>query len=436
MMTQEEFMDVLAMRRQGMTYTEIADETGYHPTTIAKWVREGGPPAGRIVGDEDRVIDEKWSARLLELLAGNKDLLATSLFEIVTAEGFAGSYPTVSRWVRSVRGPRFRRADQASVLIETGPGEEGQFDFADCSAWAQRVGLAPVLWCFGMILSWSRWRLWWFTTSTDRHHTFEGTVRFFEAIGGVPKISRTDRMGALGRSQGRRFELYPPALEFALHHGTEIRACQAGDAKRKGKVERPFRVLGESFLEELIVTGLPDDIDEMNRQARVWIDERAHSRIHRTTGVTPTERFATEHGFLGSLPARRFDTDYVETRRVHQVLPFIEWDTVRYSVPADCLGQLVEVRRRVDADQLTIAWAGRTVATHRIADAGTAEVWDPTHRAQAETAALNSTRPRRIQPVTSRAVVTTPPGRLVLPGGDYDVAAPDLTRYTRNGDST
>ena len=29
MMTQEEFMDVLAMRRQGMTYTEIADETGY-----------------------------------------------------------------------------------------------------------------------------------------------------------------------------------------------------------------------------------------------------------------------------------------------------------------------------------------------------------------------------------------------------------------------
>ena len=50
MMTQEEFMDVLAMRRQGMTYVEIADETGYHPTTIAKWVREGGPPTKRIVG--------------------------------------------------------------------------------------------------------------------------------------------------------------------------------------------------------------------------------------------------------------------------------------------------------------------------------------------------------------------------------------------------
>ena len=31
MMTQEEFMDVLAMRRRGMTYVEIAYETGYQP---------------------------------------------------------------------------------------------------------------------------------------------------------------------------------------------------------------------------------------------------------------------------------------------------------------------------------------------------------------------------------------------------------------------
>jgi len=436
MMTQEEFMDVLAMRRQGKSYVEIAAETGYHPATISRWVREGGPPAGRTLGDQDLVIDERWSARLLELLDGNKDLLATSLFEIIVAEGFCGSYPTVARWVRSVRGPRFKRADQASVPIETGPGEEAQFDFADCSAWAQRVGLAPVLWCFGMILSWSRWRLWWFTTSTDRHHTFEGTVRFFEAVGGVPKISRTDRMGALGQSQGRRFKLHPPALEFARHHGTEIRACQAGDAKRKGKVERPFRVLGESFLAELVVTGLPSDLDELNRQAQMWIDERSHSRIHRSTGVTPSQRFVAEHRFLGPLPRRRFDTDYVETRRVHQVLPFIEWDTVRYSVPADCLGQLVEVRRGVDSDQLTVAWAGRIVATHRIADAGTEVVWDPTHRAQAEKAALNSTRRRRIHVITSPAIVTAPVGRLVLPGGDYDVAAPDLARYTRNGDST
>lgn len=85
--------------------------------------------------------------------------------------------------------------------------------------------------------------------------------------GGVPKLARTDRMGALGSSQGRRFVLHSPTLEFARHHGVEIKACQAGDAKRKGKVERPFRDLKESFLEELVVTGVPDSIDELNDRA-------------------------------------------------------------------------------------------------------------------------------------------------------------------------
>ena len=101
-------MDVLAMKRVGMTYTEIASETGYHPATIAKWCREGGPPAARTVGDDDRVVDPKWADRLNSLLIGNTSLLATSLFEIVRAEGFEGSYPTVARWVRAQRGPRFR----------------------------------------------------------------------------------------------------------------------------------------------------------------------------------------------------------------------------------------------------------------------------------------------------------------------------------------
>ena len=421
-------MDVLAMRRQGMSFVEIGDATGYHPATISKWVREGGPPSARTVTDVDRVIDPRWADRLNELLVGNRFLLAKSLFEIISAEGFDGSYPTVARWVREQRGPRFRRADQASVPIETAPGEEAQFDFSDCSSWAQRVGFGDVLWCFGMILCWSRWRLWWFTTSVDREHTFEGVVRFFDAVGGIPKLCRTDRMGALGTSQGRRFKLHPPTLEFARFHGTEIKACQAGDAKRKGKIERPFRDLGESFLEELVVTGLPVSLDELNHRARVWLDARVHDRPHRATGVAPIDRFASEHGFLAALPRRRFDTDYIEVRRVHRVLPLIEWRGVRYSVHPDCLGQLVEARQAVDADRLTVRCAGNVVATHAIATGDVTEVWDPAHRQLAENAALASTRRRHLH-VVDDAVTVASAGRLVLPGGDFDVAAPDLARY-------
>jgi hypothetical protein len=219
-------------------------------------------------------------------------------------------------------------------------------------------------------------------------------------------------------------------LEFARHHGTEIKACQAGDAKRKGKIERPFRDLGESFLEELIVTGTPVNLDELNHRARLWLDSRVHDRPHRTTGVAPIERFASEHGFLQRLPRRRFDTDYVEVRRVHRVLPLIEWHSVRYSTPAECLGQLVEARQAVDSDRLEVRYAGRVVATHRLASGDAGEVWDPVHRAQAETAALASTRRRHLHVVGDAAASSTT-GRLVLPGGDFNVAAPDLSRYER-----
>jgi transposase len=428
MMTQEEFMDVLAMKRQGMSFKEIGEELGYHPATIAKWVKDGGPPPARTLPDEFRVIDPVWEDRLNSLLVGNTRLLATSLFEIITAEGFSGSYPSVVRWVRAQRGPRFRAADGASVPIETAPGEEAQFDFSDCSSWAREVGLAETLWCFGMILCWSRWRLWWFTTSVDREHTFEGIVRFFDAAGGVTKIARTDRMGALGTSQGRRFVLHPPTLNFARYHGVEIKACQAGDAKRKGKVERPFRDLKESFLQELVVTGVPDTIAELNGRAARWVEERVHTRVHRSTGTEPAVRFAVERGFLSPTPARRFDTDYVEVRRVHRALPLIDWDNVRYSVPPSCLGQTVQARVAVDATELVVSWAGRVVVRHQLAGPGVREVWDPAHRAAAEAAALNSNRRRHLH-VVRPTVGPQQPGRRELGSGDYDVAVPDLSLY-------
>lgn len=50
-----------------------------------------------------------------------------------------------------------------------------------------------------------------------------------EAIGGVPAVCRTDRMGALGTSQGSRFVLHPAATEFAAHDSNKIASCRANE---------------------------------------------------------------------------------------------------------------------------------------------------------------------------------------------------------------
>lgn len=424
MLTQEEYMEeVLALKRQGFTITEIAAETGYHPATISKWLKRGGPPSRR-QAPVMLVIDEHWAERIAELLRRSPRLLATSVFEILKTEGFPGSYNTVARHLRDLRGPRFKAAQTASVPVVTAPGEEAQFDFSTVASFTRRWGLGEVQ-LFQGILSWSRVRLWWFTGSCDQEHTFEGLVRFFERVGGVPRILRTDRMGALGTSQGRRFKLHPPTVAFANAHGTEIRACQARDAKRKGKVERPFRDTKERFLVECDALGPPSSIGELNDRAARWLEERVHPRQHRGHEV-PAERLEVERALLGALPRRRYDTAYVESRRVHVALPFIEWRAVRYSVPISCLGQRVEVRQEVDADEIEVRWAGECVARHRIGAPGMTEVWDAAHFSAAQASAL--AKHRRRLTVVGDQVVADAPVRLDI-DGDYDVAPLDLQRY-------
>ena len=424
MLTQEEYMDVLKLRHEGFTVAEIADELGYHPATISRWPAAGGPPPERETDRSELLIDEHWARRIEMLLEANPRLLATSVFAIIATEGFSGSYPTVSRHVRALRGPRFRRAEKASVPIETAPGEECQFDWSDCCDFGELFGLGE-LHCFGAILSWSRWRRWWFASSIDRNHTLEGLAGFYEAVGGVPYFSRTDRMGALGSSRGRRFLLAPPVLDFARLHGTAIVVCAPRDAKRKGKIERPFRDLKETFLEELVLSP-PSSIAEINARAEVFLETRVHNRPHSTTGVAPSERLPLEAPMMAGLPRVRFDAAYVEVRGVHPVLPLVEWRGVSYSVPPESLGQLVECRSPLGEGLLEIRLAGKRVALHRVALSGAGPIWEPEHRRAAEQIALG-------RHVTTRRHLRVVSDEPVVPGDEYAVEAVDLSRYDLDG---
>jgi transposase len=423
MLTQEEFMDVLKLRHEGFTITEIADELGYHPATIARWIAAGGPPPARETDRSELLIDERWACRIELLLEANPRLLATSVFAIIGTEGFEGSYPTVSRHVRALRGPRFRRAEKVSVPIQTAPGEECQFDWSDCCDFGELFALGE-LHCFGAILSWSRWRRWWFASAIDRNHTLEGLASFYDAVGGVPCFSRTDRMGALGSSRGRRFLLAPPVLDFARLHGTAIVVCAARDAKRKGKIERPFRDLKETFLEELVLAP-PSSVAEINARAEVFLETRVHNRPHSTTGVPPTQRLGLEAPMMAVLPRVRFDAAYVEVRRVHPVLPLVEWRGVSYSVPPDALGQLVECRAPLGEGLLEIRLAAKRVALHRVALSGAGPIWEPEHRRAAELIALG-----RHVPARRHLRVAGDP---TVPTTAYAVDPIDLSRYDIDG---
>jgi hypothetical protein len=132
MMTEEEYMDVMALARRGWTISEIAAELGHHPATISNWMKRGGPPPSRQTDPGLLVVDGHWARRINEMLKANPNLLGTSVMRLVKAEGFDGSYPTLVRHLRETRGIRHHRDPAVSVPIETNPGEEFQFDWSDC----------------------------------------------------------------------------------------------------------------------------------------------------------------------------------------------------------------------------------------------------------------------------------------------------------------
>ena len=190
------------------------------------------------------------------------------------------------------------------------------------------------------------------------------------------------------------------------------------DAKRKGKVERPFRDVKERFLEECSATGAPRSLAELNERAARWLEQRVHARLHRGTGAVPAERLAAEVPLLAALPRRTIRHGLCRSaRRVHVAIPQIEWRGVRYSVPPRCLGQRVEVRQEVEGSSIEIRWAGEHVATHAISDTEGMEVWDALHFQEAQSAALSRSRGRHLS--------------IVVPDDPRGRDAPAPTRHRR-----
>jgi hypothetical protein len=189
-------------------------------------------------------------------------------------------------------------------------------------------------------------------------------------------------------------------------------------------------------LPEVELDGRPASVEELNARAVVWLTERVHGIASRTTGELPAVRLEVERPFLSALPRTRFDTDYVETRRVHTTFPFIVIDSVRYSVPSKLLGQAVEIRRPVDGDRFEIRWAGQTIATHRVVAGRNTVVWDPAHRVEAEDQALSRAPQRHLRVIED----DKPQQQRLELVGDVDVDAPDLVeRYgfgTVDGEET
>jgi transposase len=371
MLRKEDWAVIKALHERGVYQTDIAAQLGVHPKTVSRALRQGGAPKGQRPARGSQL--DPFKAEVDRLLAEGV-WNAMVIWREIQAQGYEGKLTVLREYI----GPkRALRAGKATVRFETEPGQQLQSDWGEIVT--QLAGEAVKVHFIVNALGYSRRFHFWCTECEDAEHTYEGLIRSFEYLGGVPREVLVDNQKAavlapkVGDQPARFNERF---LDLSGHYGFTPRACRPYRARTKGKDERMVGYVQQNFF---VRYRSFESWAHLNQLAERWLAEEADPRVHGTVKEVVAERFARERPHLGPLPAQRYDTAYLETRQV-------AWDGYidvrgnRYSVPGELAGQAVTVRIGLEHD-LRVYAGERLVARHRLQNAQKGWVSVPEHHA-------------------------------------------------------
>ena len=258
--------------------------------------------------------------------------------DLVTDHGFAGSYESVKRFVRKLRG---MRSPEAVGIIQTGAGEEAQVDYGTGPMVRDpKTGKYRRTRLFVMTLGYSRKsvRLLTFKSSSRIWAQLHETA--FRRLGGTPRLIVLDnlREGVIVPDH------YDPTLnplfrDVLTHYGVVAMPCRVRDPDRKGKVES-----GVGHAQKTPLKGQRfESLDQAQGYLDRWEVRWADTRIHPTTKRQVAAMFAEEKPSLKPLPIEPFRYYQFGERVVH-LDGCVEVEAAYYGVPPGWIGRGVKVQ--------------------------------------------------------------------------------------------
>lgn len=358
------------MYRRGISISEIARQTGHDRKTVRKAIKGELLATRRKAPAKSRKLDPYVDYLQHRMAEGVYN--ARKLYREIQAGGYPGGLTQVILYVQAFRPAR---QAQATVRFETEPGQQAQVDWGSCG-YIDGEACRKTLYCFVMTLGWSRALYVEFTTNGDTGSFIRCHQHAFEYFGGVPREVLHDNLksAVIDRDTEGTIRFNARYLDFALVMGFMPRPHHPYRPQTKGKVESGVRYVKGNFWVGLHFT----DVEDINDQARVWLETVANPRVHGTTGVTPFSRLPAEQ--LQPLPAQRFDTSSISYRQVGQDC-LVSYQGNRYSVPAAYVGQTVMVKETEDRRVVLVSAEGELMAEHRLLQGRRQWSLDPTHYA-------------------------------------------------------
>lgn len=258
--------------------------------------------------------------------------------QLVDRHGFTGSYESVKRYARKLRGTQ---SPEARATIETAPGEESQVDYGtgpmvrDASTGKYRRTRLFVLTlgfsrkCVRLLRFQSSARIW-----AELHE------QAFRRLGGTTRVVVLDNLkeGVLTP------DIYDPKVnplyrDVLAHYGAVAMPCRIRDPDRKGKVESGVGYAKRTPLKGQRFESLEAAQSFLDRWEEHWAD----TRIHGTTKRQVAAMFAEEKPSLQPLPLEPFRYYQYGERTVH-LDGCVEVEAAYYSTPPGWIGRLVLVQ--------------------------------------------------------------------------------------------
>ena len=348
-------MDILTLKRKGLSQRKIARKLGISRNTVKKYLENPEFLDSQKREGKRKSLLDPYIGNIEAWLSEDIFYTGTWIYDRLSNMGFSGSYEIVKRRIHELKAERQKIA---YMRFETEPGYQAQVDFGEFQV-EDADGSIKKFYLFSMILGYSRRIYGELIAKCDLPTFLDCHMRAFEFFGGVPEEILYDRMRNVFISKiAGRSKFNDTLIGFALHYGFKPEVAPSYAAWVKGKVERPYSFIREGFWRGYGFVCL----ETANRDLQAWLAKK-EKRIHGTTHEVVCLRFTRETPHLNALPRQAFDTSYRVYRKVHKDCT-VRFESNSYVVPHTLVGK--EIILRVKDGMMRIFSDNSLIVTYEI----------------------------------------------------------------------
>ncbi|MBI5610574.1 MAG: IS21 family transposase, partial [Deltaproteobacteria bacterium] len=400
----------------------IVRQLGVHRDTVRRVLQAAQAPQAQGAPNPSKL--DPFMPFIAETLRQYPTLTAKRLHGMVCERGYVGGSDHFRHRIATLRQ---RKPAEAYLRLRTLAGEQAQVDWAHFGSLPVPGG-ARKLYCFVMVLAYSRRIFLEFGFDIGMAGFVRGHVHAFEFFGGLPRVLLYDNLkSAVLERRGDIIRFHPELLALSDHYHYEPRPVAVARGNEKGRVERAIQYIRKGFFAGRTVR----DLDELNAEALAWTHSEARSRRW-PEDTTCSVEAAYEREKTLLRPAGDQAYPALE-RRVASVAktPYARFDGNDYSVPYTAVRSEVliladERRVRIFDGTAVLAEHPRSYGLHQVVE-------DPKHiealRQAKHHAHLHSTQDWLLRTVPE---VTPLLQRLAARHGSVGTAVAQLSRLAQS----